>query len=647
MSDESTRQAQAPHTMPLCDMVMEGGVTSGVIYPKAVVELAQTFRLKNIGGSSVGALAAAVAAAAEVGRARDPLADPGYKRLASLPEELQGPGFSRPNVTRLFDLFQPQAATRPLFNVLASGLNLKGKELFVKLLLATIPNFPLVFAATVAGLLAVLFFLGVEGIASWIVAVLFSVVCGIGAVALAIWRIVSGPLLAYGFGLCTGYVPGSERSFAPRDRREPLTLWLARLVNECAGKAADGEPLTFGELWDPTGDERSQPPAWLQAAGTMSWRYVELQVMTTNVTHGRPYRFPNEDKDQALFFRPKELAAWFPPNVVRHMVDKAADYDAERHEALPHALPEGMLMLPRSRDLPVVFAARLSLSFPFLLSAIPLYAVDFEQQVFAKRSFERCWFSDGGICSNFPIHLFDAPLPLWPTFGVKLEAERKHHPIDAKPEDKENRWFLPDRNDEGRGDSFLRFDEQPGVARLAGFALGILNAARHWQNNMLVRAPGVRDRVLRVYLKKDEGGLNLNMRPAVLADLTRAGAQGGAMLATQFAPGSTHWMNFDNHRSVRLQTLTGVLEKDVQGFHRALAAAVPGAVPWPQLVPQFVQDAPAGVRVPDPAAAERERKMAALVGQLRALSLVAAASPDLLRDKAPRRAPVIRIVPDI
>jgi hypothetical protein len=236
---------------------------------------------------------------------------------------------------------------------------------------------------------------------------------------------------------------------------------------------------------------------------------------------------------------------------------------------------------------------------------------------------------------------------LWPTFGVKLEAERKHHPIDAKPEDKENRWFLPDRNDEGRGDSFLRFDEQPGVARLAGFALGILNAARHWQNNMLVRAPGVRDRVLRVYLKKDEGGLNLNMRPAVLADLTRAGAQGGAMLATQFAPGSTHWMNFDNHRSVRLQTLTGVLEKDVQGFHRALAAAVPGAVPWPQLVPQFVQDAPGGARQPDPAAAERERKMAALVGQLRALSLVAAASPDLLRDKAPRRAPVIRIVPDI
>jgi hypothetical protein len=119
------------------------------------------------------------------------------------------------------------------------------------------------------------------------------------------------PLQAYGFGLCTGYVPGSQDKLAPRDRREPLTLWLARLVNECAGKAADGEPLTFGELWDPTGDERSQPPAWLQAAGTMSWRYVELQVMTTNVTHGRPYRFPNEDRDQALFFRPKELEAWF------------------------------------------------------------------------------------------------------------------------------------------------------------------------------------------------------------------------------------------------------------------------------------------------------------------------------------------------
>src|SRR5580700_5527586 len=48
-----------------CDVVMKGGITSGVVYPKAVVTLAKAFGLKNIGGTSAGAIAAAAAAAAE------------------------------------------------------------------------------------------------------------------------------------------------------------------------------------------------------------------------------------------------------------------------------------------------------------------------------------------------------------------------------------------------------------------------------------------------------------------------------------------------------------------------------------------------------------------------------------------------------
>ena len=55
--------------------------------------------------------------------------------------------------------------------------------------------------------------------------------------------------------------------------------------------------------------------------------------MSTNVTHSRPYRFPSEDRDQALFFKPAELAAWFPPNVIEHMVRSAPDYAAQPHEA--------------------------------------------------------------------------------------------------------------------------------------------------------------------------------------------------------------------------------------------------------------------------------------------------------------------------
>src|SRR6187399_3344956 len=54
-----------------CDIVMKGGITSGVIYPLAVCELAGVYRLRNIGGTSAGAIAAAAAAAAEYGRTSD------------------------------------------------------------------------------------------------------------------------------------------------------------------------------------------------------------------------------------------------------------------------------------------------------------------------------------------------------------------------------------------------------------------------------------------------------------------------------------------------------------------------------------------------------------------------------------------------
>ena len=49
-----------------CDLVMKGGITSGVVYPLAVCRLATTHHLRQIGGTSAGAIAAATAAAAEV-----------------------------------------------------------------------------------------------------------------------------------------------------------------------------------------------------------------------------------------------------------------------------------------------------------------------------------------------------------------------------------------------------------------------------------------------------------------------------------------------------------------------------------------------------------------------------------------------------
>ncbi len=51
-----------------CDVVIKGGITSGGVYPRAVLALSKKYRLMNIGGASAGAIAAAGAAAAEFGR---------------------------------------------------------------------------------------------------------------------------------------------------------------------------------------------------------------------------------------------------------------------------------------------------------------------------------------------------------------------------------------------------------------------------------------------------------------------------------------------------------------------------------------------------------------------------------------------------
>src|SRR5262249_59526992 len=71
-----------------CDIVMKGGITSGVVYPLALVELSQKYRLANIGGTSAGAMAAAAAAAAEYGRA---LPGAGLRRLGQGPPGIRAP----------------------------------------------------------------------------------------------------------------------------------------------------------------------------------------------------------------------------------------------------------------------------------------------------------------------------------------------------------------------------------------------------------------------------------------------------------------------------------------------------------------------------------------------------------------------------
>ena len=72
----------------------------------------------------------------------------------------------------------------------------------------------------------------------------------------------------------------------------------------------------------------------------------------------------------------------------------------------------------------MVVMARMSLSFPGLIAAVPLYAVDYN----GDQSVVRHLFSDGGISSNFPMHFFDSLLPTRPTFGINLASPHPQHP---------------------------------------------------------------------------------------------------------------------------------------------------------------------------------------------------------------------------
>src|SRR6266566_149411 len=90
---------------PPCDLVMKGGVASDVVYPLAIVEIAKRYRLSSIGGTSSGALSAAIAAAAEYARDTG-----GFQRLAEIPDETaETPPSSQ---------FQPAPRLKPLFNIL-------------------------------------------------------------------------------------------------------------------------------------------------------------------------------------------------------------------------------------------------------------------------------------------------------------------------------------------------------------------------------------------------------------------------------------------------------------------------------------------------------------------------------------------------
>lgn len=554
---EDERAASHANAAAECDIILKGGITSGIVYPSALSLLATHYRLRSIGGTSAGAIAAAAAAAAEYGRTSG-----AFDRLSVLPATL---GETDENGrTRLFRLFEPQRSTKALFDLLVAGLMPDARHGWLaalRWLFSAIANFPiaaLVIAAACA-LGAALLLAGDVSPLRLGLTVLIAIVAFVLLLAAWILIVAARRIGANGYGLCTGM--GSESA---------LTPWLYGTLQSLASRAPDA-PLTFGDLWKNPDPADAKPGDALRETHL---RRIDLRLMTTALSHGRPYSFPLEIND--FHFDAAEWRLLFPPVVIDHLIARAGAAIAEGPLA-------GKYRLCAMEDLPIIVPVRMSLAFPVLLSAVPLWRVrrdpDRDHPGQWLDVAEKVWFSDGGICSNFPVHFFDATLPSRPTFGIDLTDDRF---VRANPEDPQDFVWMPPHNGSGAMTEIVDVD-RGGRPSVIGFFASIVRTMQDWSDATQLGAPGFRDRVVHVRLTADEGGLNLRMRPELIARVAARGTEAARVLLAHYAhhdPPAGTVTGWRNHRWVRYRVAMRLIEQSLAGLRAAEAetASTPAGI---------------------------------------------------------------------
>jgi predicted acylesterase/phospholipase RssA len=617
---------------------MKGGITSGVVYPWALTELGATYRLRGVGGASAGAIGAAAGAAAEYGRAAG-----GFQKLKGLPQQL-GDG-------RLRSLFQPQPRTRPLLRLMlaATAHSSSSMSRYAALLAALVGAFPLATAVGVLpGLVLVVYGATVGGAAGVVLVVVGVVVLLAGWVVAMLLRLlrkltvdVPGNL----FGICRGL--GADPG------HPGFTDWLADVVDDIAGLPAESRPLKFGHLWSGGAEVAYVDPGD---------RAIDLRMVSTCLSQGRPYELPWEARN--FFYEPGSWDTLFPSVVMEALRtappatpppgegEGVDQWQWEDDLAARHTPP--LRRLPAPEHLPVIVATRLSLSFPLLISAVPLWTIDRRSQKSADATkafrqavkdqtdpptsgvvFAKLWFTDGGLCSNFPVHLFDAALASRPTFAINLGS----FPPGKQPstDQRENLEYATN-NRSGLLPSYSRLPER-GLAAIVGFASAAVNTARNWQDNSQIDQPGFRDRIVRVLQTPLEGGMNLDMPGPTIDGLAARGRAAGQVMVEQFNtphypadhPVATGW---DNHRWVRYRALMSCLPTWLASYARG------------RKVLDIDPANPPSYRL-DPGARELAAEVAAALDH--AAAVLAAADQATLTDltDAPRPQGIIRRIPQI
>jgi predicted acylesterase/phospholipase RssA len=605
-------------TVPLkkCDVVMKGGITSGVVYPGLICKLAERYQFQCIGGTSAGAIAAALTAAAEFARTKG---ENTFDKVAEVPTWL-GQQYKPGAGSNLLNLFQPQKEMKVLFRVVSIFLLKSWLGRMAALTRA-------LWFEIVLGLLPLGLFLGTmtsgelwQLILNSIV-IAFLAVTGIGLACVLGILLRARLLPKHHFGFCTGWMSPTVRQ--PRS----LIQWLHDEIQDVA-KLPQERPLTFGDL------KRSG---------------ITLKMIATCLTFGRPYTLPFESLE--FYFCPSEMKQFFPPEVVQWMVDHPGE--PSKHEEKIDT--RGLVRLPDGDHLPVILATRLSLSFPFLFCAVPLYAVDWSRRRRKPgeslpttrvpgdalgpdelRQPESVWFSDGGICSNFPLHLFDSPIPKWPTFGINLR--------DLRP-DRSDRVWMAKTNRDGISPTWTRIATDPSVTGIGSLFSMMFDAARNWMDNLQATTPGYRDRIVHIFLDKVEGGLNLNMPDEIVTALSGYGEQAGSKLTARFIEGvdivdgesfETE-MTWDNQRWIRYRSTMALLEAFLANFSFSVAHPESGDRTIFELIDRGPDDPPSSY----PFTAQQKTTASE---RTTALDHLAQRSPSLVPG-APKPSPALRVRP--
>ncbi len=346
-----------------------------------------------------------------------------------------------------------------------------------------------------------------------------------------------------------------------------LIDWLDHRLRDLSGQDT---PLTFGQLW------------WLRRPNLLAkdpavddprHRLVNLQLVTTDLAQQRPFLFPLPDDSELkkvvgseFYVDADDVARIFPEDVRRMLIRPGSKRPIRVWENGKLSVePRALYKLPQPWDMPVVFGVRASMALPGLFKALRIYRLrrtttvrdEFGRKIGPRdgaRPFrsptladgdeiaEELWLSDGGITSNFPVHLFDLPLPKWPTFGLNLGP----HSLGFEHQDV---WF-PE-------------DWQAGAPPLAhvgpslsSFLVSIVTTARAWRDVLQTGMTSTRGRVAWVRQRPDEGGTNLYMPKGVIASMSLRGALAGARIRHRYTV-ENRW---PRHQWLRLRTALPTLD---------------------------------------------------------------------------------------